>query len=339
MTSTQARTYSMQRLIKLTISALPLVIIGGLIYSAVFIKPRLSGKRVEPPVMTRGDFMYGIAAPTPGVLLGVGSNGKAWRSEDSGSSWTLQRTPTHSNLQDIAIWDKDRAVAVGNQGIVIVTSNGGKSWNEIVVPHSSIANKLMRVRAFEKGVAWAVGEAGACLYTKDFGAHWTRMMAEEDAAWNDVSFADQHGWMVGEFGRIGTSIDGGAHWSVAPSPVKSSLVGVAFKDEMSGVAVGLEGVVLVTHDGGRNWILVPKLTSEHLFDVNWDGLNWVAVGDKGVMVMADKTAATWRVVRPQVMDRAWHTKIISDDGHYIMTGATIGIVKKDALNMAGGEKS
>lgn len=324
----------MRRLFKHVISALPLVIIGGLIYSAVFIKPKITGNRVEPPVIARGDFMYGISAPAPGVLLGVGSDGKTWRSEDSGKSWVLQRTPTNSNLQDIAIWDKNRAVAVGNQGVVIVTSDGGKSWKEVVAPHSRIANKLMRVKAFGGGEAWAVGEAGACLYTKDFGAKWTRMLPEEDAAWNDVSFAGQHGWLVGEFGRIGTSIDGGAHWSVASSPVKSSLLAVAFKDEMSGVAVGLEGVVLVTHDGGRNWTLVSKVTSEHLFDVNWDGLNWVVVGDKGVMVTADAAAATWSVVRPLEMDRAWHTKIISEGGRYIMTGATIGIVKRDALNLA-----
>ena len=320
----------MRRLLRLLLSLLPFAIIGGLLYAAIFVKPEAAAASVASPVMARGDLQYGLALPGGEVMWAAGSDGKVWLSEDAGRTWGLQPTPTMETLQDIAAWDRNRAVAVGNQGVVIATSDGGKSWRSIDAPRSKLANKLMRVAAVEGGTAWAVGEVGALLQSRDYGATWLRAMPEKDAAWNGIFASRQKLWLAGEFGHLAVSDDGGARWTDVATPVKTSLMAIAFRDDTEGVAVGLDGVVLATQDGGATWLAQPSGTREHLFDVTWDGVSWVAVGDKGVLVVGDASGRSWQSSRVGANDRAWHTRIVADSGRYIVAGATLAIVPRSA---------
>lgn len=64
-------------------------------------------------------------------------------------------------------------------------------------------------------------------------------------------------WLVavGQRGHILTSPDDGKTWTQANVPVSSDLVAVSFADARHGWAVGHDGVVLKTEDGGLNWNL------------------------------------------------------------------------------------
>jgi photosystem II stability/assembly factor-like uncharacterized protein len=314
----------MKSAIKLVMSGTPLLVIGGLLAAGLFIKPKPLGASVGKPIFERGDNFYGMAVPSSAAIWAAGSDGKIVRSDDGGASWSLQATPIHSTLQDIAAWDLQRAVAVGNGGAVIVTADGGRSWRTVAVPLSSIANKLMRVKTQAGGTAWAVGEGGMVLHSSSFGAQWSRMADEEDSAWNDIAFVGGHGWLVGEFGRMKISDDNGTTWRALKSPVKTSLMAVAFKDELHGVTVGLGGVVLVTQDGGQRWAAAAHTTTEHLFDVSWDGSKWMAAGDNGVVLVAGPSAAEWHPLQGS-QGRAWHTSIKQRDGKYYLSGATLAL--------------
>ncbi|SOE98791.1 Photosynthesis system II assembly factor YCF48 [Burkholderia sp. OK233] len=318
----------MQRVFKCGMSAVPLAIVGGLLYCAFFIKPTASGAAVQPPVVERGDLMYGVAVPGQQSVWAVGVDGKVWKSANAAGSWTLQDTPTQVNLQDIAVWSGQRAVAVGNNGVAIRTADGGLTWAAVQLPKSHIANKLIRVRVDGVTQAWAVGEAGAVFHSADLGATWSRMAPEEDIAWNDLHVDGKKIILVGEFGHIRCSEDGGTTWRDGVSPVKSSLMAVAFRNERDGMAVGLEGVMLTTGDGGQSWTLLKPVTKEHLFDVTWDGARWLAVGDHGafVSVTGEGMGAQAKSLRDK--SRAWHTRIAFDDHHYYMAGADFNVVTR-----------
>lgn len=310
----------MRLFLKYSASALPLVVIAGLWYAAVSIKPQPTGSSVAPPAVARGDFIYGITAPPGKFLLAAGSEGKVWRGKPDGASWVVLPTPTKSTLQDVSAWDSHRAVAVGNDGVVLVTSDGGDTWRQVDAPRSAVANKLVRVRVDGTADAWAVGEMGAVLHSTDSGVSWTRRALEQDAAWNDVHVQDGKVWLAGEFGRIAYSADGGAHWNQVASPVNASLMAIVFRDPLHGIAVGVEGIVLATRDGGMHWDALAKTTKEHLFDAAWDGANWIAVGDKGLLLKGDAQAGRWEVLRPSANERGWHTKVLATPTHYLMAG-------------------
>lgn len=316
----------MQRFARTVLSILPLVIIGGLLYAAFFVKPTVGASRIQPPVVQRGEFIYGITSPASGVVLGAGSGGKIWRTGDLGQSMTVTQSPTTATLQDIAAWSSGEAVAVGDAGTVLVTRDSGQSWTPVKVTLSAIANKLVRVRIFDDGSAWAVGEMGAALRSTDRGATWKRMTPEEDEAWNDVFVRGDRAWLVGEFGRINESKDGARSWTSIASPVKSSLMAIAFRDEQHGVAVGVDGVVVTTSDGGDTWTAARPASPAHLFDLAWDGRQWLAVGERGVLLIGDATGANWRESRVTPGNRQWHTKIIRHGQQYIASGGSLDVV-------------
>lgn len=320
---------NLNRLSTSVVGACPLLIVAGLLYAALFVKPAVSGDSVAPPPVARGDLFYGLTAPQPDKLWAAGSDGKVWLSADQGSTWSIQRTPVNLTLQDIAAWDKAHAVAVGDDGVVIRTTDGGQRWERVSAPRSTVANKLMRVFVQPGGDAWAIGEMGMVLHSVDFGANWKQVAPEEDAAWNGVHAAGRNVWLVGEFGRIAFTADGGETWTKVDSPASSSLMAVAFRNDTDGVAVGLEGAIYRTADGGRHWTALPKKTTEHLFDVTWDGQRWAVVGDKGLLLVGDAAAASWEVRRVAEGDRQWHTRVLHSGSHYIVAG---GSLQKPAVN-------
>ena len=318
----------------LATSALPLAIIGGLLYAGFFVKAEAVIGNVEPKAVERRDNFFGVASPAADIVWAAGSSGKIVRSNDGGKSWARQQVPTRMNLQGIAAWDEQRAVAVGNQGVIVFTGDGGNSWNAAKTPESANPNKLFRVRIHE-GVAWAVGEFGALLQSKDFGATWTRSLPEKDRAWNNVFFRGQQGWIVGEFGVVMRSLDGGATWAEVATPNKVSLTALAFRDDQNGVAVGLTGTALKTSDGGATWVPVAKVTKEHLFDVIWDDGRWVAVGDKGVIVTSNDAASDWKAARISEKDVSWRTQIEKRGTRHYLAGANLAILEDGKLTVVG----
>jgi len=263
---------------------IPWAVIALLLIAAFTVRPGAVGKAVQPPPISRQDDFYGIAHPAPQVLWLAGNLGKIVRSDDGGRSWTVQETPTRRNLQAIAAWNANDAVAVGDGATVLVTDDGGRSWKQVAAPHSKVADKFIRVRIMPDGSAWIVGVMGAVLESTDHGRTWTRKAPVEDVARNDIAGVGDSRWVVGEFGSILVSRDGGATWSKDTAPVQNTLNGVRFRDAEHGVAVGLQGTILVTDDGGRSWKQVTGVTGEHLFAVAWDGHRWMAAGADGLIV-------------------------------------------------------
>lgn len=324
-----ARAGGKQRLAKLVVSALPWMIIAGLLYAGLFIKPQAVGSSVTPPALERRDRVYGLAHGKDGALLAAASNGKILAIGPD-RKVTRPASPVSLSLQDIAAFDAAHAVAVGNDNAIIITDDGGKHWRRVDdVPRSLVANKLNRVRAAGDGVAMAVGEMGALLRSEDYGKTWQRLRDEEDVAWNDVAIVDGGVIVVvGEFGKILRSSDGGKHWEMEKPPVDSSLMSVAFRDAANGVAVGLEGVVLTTSDGGRTWTSVKLPAHEHLLDVAWnaDRNEWFATGAMGRWVSGINGAdgLQWKAGVLGEHALSWHTRVLPAGQGYWLAGADVG---------------
>lgn len=316
-----------KRLTKIGLSILPWLIIAGLLWAGLFIKPAPVGNTVQPPTIEMRDYYYGCAQPASGLVWLAGSNGKIVALGTEGQVVRLA-TPTDKTLQDVATWSRSNAVAVGDDGVIITTADGGAHWVAAEnVPRSAVANKLVRVRVAGEGLAVAVGEMGALLLSKDWGKSWQRIRPEEDRAWNDAALLpDGRVVVVGEFGKILLGDIGGGDWLEVKSPVQMSLMSVAFRDARNGAAVGLEGVILTTSDGGRNWVRVDSGMRDHLFSVSWDKVRerWVAGGSLGRWAAAKADSPGWQTGRLDPRDLSWHTCVLPDASGVWFVGANIG---------------
>lgn len=322
---------SMKNLWRGLTAAMPFAVIGGLLYAGLFIKPASVGASVAPPVLAPRDAFYGVAVPADGVIWAAGRGGKIVRSEDGGGKWMQQPAATDANLQSIAAWDAARAVVVGNDATVLLTADAGRSWKAVGgLPAESAGRKLVRVRLGAGGRAYAVGEFGLVLSAAGFGQPWESRGKAEDIGWNDIAVRGETLVLVGEFGRMRRSADGGRTWQEVASPVKTSLLGVAFSpDSPRVVAVGLEGVILLSVDEGRTWRPGVSAIHEHLYDVAATPAGWAAVGDKGLLLRAPAGAQAWEARRLAENSYAWHANVQPRAGRLYLAGATLSAVDQN----------
>jgi hypothetical protein len=101
---------------------------------------------------------------------------------------------------------------------------------------------------------------------------------------------------------------------------------VQFRDALNGVAVGLEGALLVTRDGGRQWDSVDLGISDHLFDVLWDAGSgrWFASGAMGRWVSGSGDASNWHSGALDERNLAWHTRALQVGSNIWLAGADVG---------------
>ena len=154
---------------------------------------------------------------------------------------------------------------------------------------------------------WAVGNGGLILSTTDAGAQWTRTTPSNftlNAVW---FWSDDDGCVAGNGGTLLLSLralDGSLDWVRADSVFAGeNLYDVTFahSDSLIGWAVGQNGVVLRSINGGRRWEkqFIPggRTLRGVSFSSTRDG--W-AVGDNGVIAGTHDRGLTWFVVQPSV---------------------------------------
>ncbi len=112
----------------------------------------------------------------------------------------------------------DRALAVGQGGLVLTSKTGGARWGFAdlrLTPDVMAAIDFHAVHAIGPQV-WIVGRPGTfVLHSADQGVTWRFLKTGQNLPLNGVFFHDQkNGWAVGEAGTILATSDGGATWTV-----------------------------------------------------------------------------------------------------------------------------
>jgi photosystem II stability/assembly factor-like uncharacterized protein len=177
--------------------------------------------------------------------------------------------------------------AVGGNGLVIQSTDGGQSWTSSS-PTTNTLNGVFFVSDLE---GWAVGNSGIAIHTTDGGDHWTQS-TPGTLALNSVFFADAtRGWLVGDSGKILHTTNGGASW-ITSTPTSAALYSVFFFDQNLGWAVG-KGVVLRTTNGGATWTSASPTTQtlRGVFFVS-DQVGW-AVGTNGIVLKSTNSGLAW----------------------------------------------
>jgi photosystem II stability/assembly factor-like uncharacterized protein len=125
-------------------------------------------------------------------------------------------------------------------------------------------------------------------------------------------------------------------WQELPSGTDRDLHGVAFVDERHGFAVGRDGTLLETTDGGDRWIRRPVATAEHLRSIAFaqtpgDRFGYI-VGDAGtVLISYDGEGDRWS---PRPLGVATSLVDVSDAG---LTGVAFGPRPGEVFDVVAGD--
>ena len=141
-------------------------------------------------------------------LLGLWAAAPAWAFISTGDgAWVWQNPlPQGNDLNGVAFPDATHGWAVGDQGTILATSDGGATWS---AQSSGTTAYLTAVAFADASHGWVVGTNSSegnsvILATSDGGATWTKQSLGTTAYYYlyGVAFADaSHGWVVGRNAR------------------------------------------------------------------------------------------------------------------------------------------
>ncbi|MFC2132135.1 PKD domain-containing protein, partial [Bacteroidota bacterium] len=176
-----------------------------------------------------------------------------------------QNSGTDKFLYGVCFVDSLYGWAVGDEGLILHTKDGGKSWAE---QEANVGRGLLSVHFIDRLNGWAVGEVGRIRHTSDGGENWIIQYSEVyPVVLNSVYFLNKNkGWAVGPSGIIYTE-DGGDNWNLQTSSSYTTAKGIYFVNETVGWACGANGTIIRTFDAGQTWEKLETGNTGTIFDV------------------------------------------------------------------------
>lgn len=274
------------------------------------------------------DELRGWAAGSKGALLSTSDGGATWElrkppTEDALRDIFFQDAETGWLICERSMFkpmEKEESVSY-----LLKTTNSGASWSRVEVTRGADVDlKLTGLRFADREHGWVYGEMGALFFTSDGGATWTRQRVPTRHLLLGASFQDaQTGWLSGGGLTVLKTSDGGSTWRAGmvflpadgegaqypkgvardPSGQMESdtrtvggrrLNAVWFATPQRGWAVGGEGVIISTTDGGLTWRPQTSGVGDDLYDVKFfnESEGW-AVGRGGAMLHTNDGGRNW----------------------------------------------
>ncbi len=248
--------------------------------------------------------LFSVTFPNEKVGWTCGRWGCILHTTDGGKTWVRQKSGTDYTLSSIFFVDPKKGWAVGDGGTILHTTDGGKNW---VRQKSPVPYFLMKVYFVTPLKGWIVTEQTHILSTDDGGNTWYIQFKDVDLILKSISFCDLfHGWAVGEYGFIYHTRNGGKSWEKQAGKVKISEVtgdieGGNFLFDVMAIspkiawAIGIEGYVIKTVDGGKTWReVLTGLRKTQLFCIASNKKGSIVIGGNRTFSSSSDNGQTWK---------------------------------------------
>lgn len=251
-----------------TLQACALLLSATLVYGAGFADPL--DTPAMPSTLAAHVLINGMThAGTR--LVAVGMRGHIVYSDDRGQSWIQARVPVSSDLVAVYFPSPSQGWAVGHDGIVLHSADGGVSWTRqldgrsaaalLAQPGAGAADVLpdkpfLDVWFENEQRGFIVGAFNFIFRTEDGGKTWQPWQQRIDNPkgfhLNAISKVGSELFIVGEQGLILKLAADGSRFQAVSAPYKGSFFGVTGK---AGVVLvyGLRGNAFRSADAGVNW--------------------------------------------------------------------------------------
>lgn len=174
--------------------------------------------------------------------------------------WLPLNSGTTNHLNSVFFTDINTGYAVGENGTIIKTIDGGVNW----FPQTSNTTLSLNSVFFpSQDTGYIVGgdlfyNTNIILKTIDGGTNWQTQTSGVIGGLYSVYFtSNDNGFAVGGNGAIEgivlKTFDGGTNWIEHPIQQAKPLMSVDFFNASIGYAVGWEDTFIWTEDGGLNW--------------------------------------------------------------------------------------
>lgn len=193
--------------------------------------------------------------------------------------WTQLSFNPSQPLYSVYCLNYNTVIAVGANGYIVKTTDGGTNWN--VIP-SNTNNTLYKVCFVDDSTGYAAGVKGTVLKTTNFGQSWANIGINTNLNFFSLSFINKDtGWIAGGVGDmysphgnkgilIKTS-NGGTNWLV-DSTYNKTVASVCFIDNDTGFICTNNyplSILKKTTDGGNMFsvIIYDSLATNYHNDI------------------------------------------------------------------------
>jgi photosystem II stability/assembly factor-like uncharacterized protein len=211
-----------------------------------------------------GTAEFGVSCPSATVCVAVGFGGAIASTSNGGTTWSGQTSATTQNLFSVSCPSTTACFAVGFGGTVIATTNGGTSWSPQT---SNTLQALHAISCVTTTTCFAVtnDSSGAKFIKTIDGATWSTPAAVGAATGlTGISCPTTTSCFATDeeptTNLIYSTTNGGATWSLsfnlANDPnagINAPFAAIACPSTTNCYAVGSEGLIAATSDGGLNW--------------------------------------------------------------------------------------
>lgn len=216
------------------------------------------------------------------------------------------------HLQDVEFINGMNGWAVGSDGLILQTTDGGKTWMQTIIEMERQVY-FWNVYFRDESVGFITGTRGTILKTTDGGQTWEFKEAINESRLDregnpavlrrrliDAWMVDeQTGYMVGENDTFIKTTDGGETWTgtgkrVAVGNTRNNFERIHFASPTTGWIVGSFGTILRTTDGGETWENQDASVDNNLKGIDFvdENTGWVA-GQEGVILHTQDGGVTW----------------------------------------------
>lgn len=106
------------------------------------------------------------------------------------AQWSLLPSVTEDRLFEVCTFNSSKAIVAGENGLLLITTNGGENWNTILTVN------VLDYDDMDQG--FATGRAGAIVSTDNGGNLWNPETSLTSERLLDIHFSDAtHGYAVG----------------------------------------------------------------------------------------------------------------------------------------------
>ncbi len=185
-------------------------------------------------------------------------------------AWFQQPTRTTQDLHAVTyLQDADHAVAVGDHGTILLSTDGGLHWAS---EPSGTTENLYAVHEFSNFCGtgdsgpclWAAGQGGTILFSSNGGTSWCAQVSHTTADLHGISDLDPNDIIVAGTGGVivrGGGISCSLSYSVKSTGTTEDLNAITYL--LGTTALGADGTVLTS--SGPSYATVPSGTTSSLY--------------------------------------------------------------------------
>lgn len=250
------------------------------------------GTKWNPMLPISGDFLLNSLYGESDQLVAVGQGGAIVRSLDHGKTWTIEHPSDNSSLIGIHRIGK-YLVAVADNGSILRSNASGGNWgtNWEKLPNSSNFYKLGKVLKVDQGIV-AIGNNGIVLRLNEFDKEWTelpklplsRFPSDIQSDGSELVVIGDEQDELNEWRHVVLYYKDGKSWSKKVlSDFKETITAIRSLGEGKLLAVGKNGLILLSEDNGEIWRIVTYGIQSELRAIHGEELQWIAGGGEDIL--------------------------------------------------------